>query len=983
MKIYGDLEKRIREIGRGLYGLAGDVPSIFNKRRWMGRLMDHAMKDAEFRLNLFRYIDVLPSLKTSDLIIDLLQAYFSGLPGAPLIIRKGIDRISRGFMPVVASKMIKAGVRSIAGQFIAGEDHHDAIKVLGTLWEDGFAGSIDFLGEEVLSDKEARQYMLRYLQLMETLAPVAAKWNHDALLENDDRDQLPRFEISFKVTSLHSQLDPVNWDGSIASAKESIRPIVATARSTKASLCFDMEQYYCKDLVIETFKQVMEEFGDYPYAGIAIQAYLKESRTDLLGLIAWARKKKRRVSVRLVKGAYHDYETVYNVQKGWPLPVFENKEDTDNNFEVLTRILIENAEFVRPVIATHNIRSISHAIALAEVSNLPNNALEFQMLYGMGEPLCRELKKMGYRIRVYLPVGDLLPGMAYLVRRLLENTSNVSFLRGFFAENRSYDEIIKPPEPKPHRTQEELPVEFRNEPPLDFSKAENREKMREALQSEKEAFGKRYPIHIDGKDIFREEEIVSLNPADPEEIVGRVSSTDRNDAEQAAAAAVEAWDSWRSTAPEDRADFLFKTAAEFRKRRFELAALEVYEVGKTWKDADGDIVEAIDYLEFYGREMIRLGRPVNLGHYPGESNSYFYEPRGICLVISPWNFPLAISTGMVAAALVSGNCVIFKPSGFSPVTGRRLVDAFKDAGLPNGVLQYLPGPGREVGEYLVTHKAVDLIAFTGSKDVGLRLIKLAAETSEGRRNIKKVIAEMGGKNAIIIDETAELDETVKGVLESALGFQGQKCSACSRVITVGDIHDEFLGRLRSAIESLRAGLPEDPATLIGPVIDNSALKKIQNFIEVGKKEASLFFSREVDGKGFFAGPVIFVGVNPSSALAQEEIFGPVIAVIRAQDIDEAIEIANNSQYSLTGGIFSRNPLNINKACQRFAVGNLYINRKITGALVGRQPFGGSGMSGVGSKAGGPDYLLQFMNPRCIAENMMRRGFAPISETGER
>ncbi len=976
MKIYGDLEKRIREVGRGLYGLASDVPSIFNKRRWMGRLMDRAMKDAEFRVNLFRFIDVLPSLKTSDLVVSLLQEYFSGVAGAPLIIRKGIERISNGFMAPVTSRLIKTGVRSLAREFIAGEDRMDALKVLGDLWEDGFASSIDLLGEEVLSDDEAREYTQRYLKLLEALPPAAGRWNEDALLESDNKGPIPRFDISFKVTSLRCQLDPLDWDGSIAGAKESLRPIIVGARDKGASVCFDMEQYYCKDLIIEIFKQTLSEFKDYHNAGIAIQAYLKESRKDLLDLIEWAKENKRRVSVRLVKGAYHDYEVVSNGQRGWPLPVFEDKEETDNNFEGLTRLLLENAEFLRPAIATHNIRSISHAITVGEALNLPKNAFEFQMLYGMGEPLRRELREMGYRVRVYVPVGALLPGMAYLVRRLLENTSNASFLRGFFAENRSFEEIIKPPNPKPPAMSERPPLEFRNEPSVDFSKAENRSKMRGELRSAREAFAKRYPLYIAGEDIFKNKEIISHNPADPEEVVGRVSSADRNDAEQAVAAAGKAWNSWRNTSPSSRADFLFRTAAEFRKRRFELAALEVYEVGKTWKDADGDITEAIDYLEFYGREMIRLGIPAHLGNYPGESNDYFYVPRGICLVISPWNFPLAISTGMVAAALVSGNCVIFKPSSLSPVTGRRLVEAFNDAGLPNGVLQYLPGPGQDVGEHLVTHKAVDLIAFTGSKDVGLRLIKLAAETHDGQRNIKKVLAEMGGKNAIIVDETAELDETVKGVLESALGYQGQKCSACSRVIVVGDIYDEFLGRFRSALNSIRAGFPEDPGTIIGPVIDENALKKIQNFIEEAKKETSLFFSREVDGKGLFTGPVVFVDVNPSSALAQEEIFGPVIAVIRAKHIDEAIDIANNSAYALTGGIFSRSPLNIKRVRERLSVGNLYINRKITGALVGRQPFGGFGMSGIGSKTGGPDYLLQFMNPRCIAENTMRRGFAP-------
>ncbi len=975
----GAPNKRIREIGLELYQSANEVPTIFNKGRWMGRLMDHAMKDEEFKLNLFRYIDVLPSLRTDEQIANLLEEYFSGVKAAPFIIRKGIERISGGIMPFVASRVIKAGVRSLARQFIAGQGSLDALKTIGSLWEDGFASSVDLLGEEVLGDSEAREYIQKYLRIIEALASESGRWRRDAVLENDYRGKIPRFDISCKVTSLYSQLDPLDWEGSVQSTKENLRPIVAAARDAQASLCIDMEQYRTKDLIIEIFKQTLAEFGDYPFAGIALQAYLKESKRDLLGLIEWAKAKRRRISVRLVKGAYWDYEVVSNRQRGWPVPVFETKDETDGNFEELTRILLENTESIRPALATHNIRSISHAIALADALNLPKNDFEFQMLYGMGEPLRRKLRHMGYRVRVYTPVGELIPGMAYLVRRLLENTSNASFLRSFFAERRPFDEIIRPPVPKPSETTEKSLFEFRNEPCADFSKAENRDKMKLALKSVRAHFDGRYPLHIGGEDIFREKEIISLNPADPDAVVGRVSSACRDDADRAVAKARNAFDSWRNVKPSDRAGVLFKAAEEMRKRRFELAALEVFEVGKTWKEADGDVTEAIDYLEYYGREMVRLGRTVHPGDYPGEVNDYFYASKGIGLVISPWNFPLAISTGMVSAALVTGNCVIFKPSSLSPVVGRQFIDAFAGAGLPPGVLQFLPGPGAEVGEYLAAHQGVDFIAFTGSKDVGLRIIRIASEVKPGQRSVKKVIAEMGGKNAIIVDETADLDETIKGVLESAFGYQGQKCSACSRVIVIEGIYDEFLTRLKDAVESIRIGLPEDPGTFMGPLIDEGAVRKINRYVDIGKKEARLFFVKENSVKGFFVGPAIFTGVDPLSPLAQEEIFGPVLSALKAANIDEAIDIANNTAYALTGGVFSRSPLHIRRVRERFRVGNLYINRKITGALVGRQPFGGFRMSGVGSKAGGPDYLLQFMDPGSISENTIRRGFAPFAE----
>jgi RHH-type proline utilization regulon transcriptional repressor/proline dehydrogenase/delta 1-pyrroline-5-carboxylate dehydrogenase len=331
---------------------------------------------------------------------------------------------------------------------------------------------------------------------------------------------------------------------------------------------------------------------------------------------------------------------------------------------------------------------------------------------------------------------------------------------------------------------------------------------------------------------------------------------------------------------------------------------------------------------------------------------------------------------MVSAALVTGNCVIFKPSGLSPVTGRMLVEVFKTAGLPGGVLQFLPGPGEDVGERLVGHPGIDFIAFTGSKDVGLRIIELAGRTAWGQRNIKRVITEMGGKNAVIVDETADLDEAVKGVLESALGYQGQKCSACSRVIVIGDVFQEFSGRFKEAVESVKIGPPEDPSVFMGPAIDKTASDRIKRYIEMGGKEGRTILLRKAEGDGFFVGPAAFTDLSHDSPILRDEIFGPVLVFLRAKDIDEAIEIANDSIYALTGGLFSRSPENIRKVKKEVRVGNLYINRRITGALVGRQPFGGFGMSGVGSKAGGPDYLLQFMNPRSISENTLRKGFVP-------
>ena len=960
-------EERIRGTAFELFSaLKEERPAIFDKKGWTGRIIEWAMRDDDFKIRLLRFTDVLPSLKSDALVLRLFREYFSDITDAPLIVLRGIERLSRSSVaPGIIAAIIKNLVKSLATQFIAGTDAKNALKSLHMLREDGAALSIDLLGKAVVSDIEASQYAKRYLETLEFLPPALAAGQ-------GYQSQGNKIDISLKISSFYSQIEPLNWDGSIEKVKDGLRPVFERATALDASITFDMEHYYHKDLTIAIFKSVLDEYKDFQWAGIALQAYLKDTRGDILSLLNWAKHHDRRIIVRLVKGAYWDYEIAVNRQRGWPVPAFLKKDETDRNYEELTRLLFENTEFVYPAIATHNIRSISNAIVLAEDLNVDEGRFEFQTLYGMGEPVRRALKQRP--VRVYCPVGELIPGMAYMVRRILENTSNESFLRKSFAERMSFEELVRVPDP-----QGDVPGEtgktFRNEPCTDFSKAGNRQKIGDALITVRKKLGGKYPLFIGGKEVFSEIETRSTNPAKPGEIVGRISSASRNDAEESIRQAITAYASWRKTSPESRAGYLFKAAEEMRKRRFELAALEAYEVGKPIMEADSDVAEAIDYLVYYGRQVLDIARPRFLGRYLGEENEYLYEPKGIGVVISPWNFPLAIPAGMASAGIVTGNCVILKPSGLSPVAAWQLVEIFRSAGLPPGVLQYLPGPGAEIGEFMVSHPDVDFIAFTGSKDTGLRIIRLAGDTHQSQANLKRVVAEMGGKNAIIIDETADLDEAINGVLVSALGYQGQKCSACSRVIVLQSIYGDFCERLKEAMNSVKVGPPEDPATFMGPLIDKEALKKVRGYIEKGKEEGKSLLIKEGEEAGYYIGPVIFE-VTPGVTIAREEIFGPVVSVIKAADIDEAIIIVNSTDYALTGGIFSRSPAAIRKVKDAFRVGNLYINRKITGALVGRQPFGGFGMSGIGSKAGGPDYLLQFMNPKTISENTMRKGAAP-------
>jgi RHH-type proline utilization regulon transcriptional repressor/proline dehydrogenase/delta 1-pyrroline-5-carboxylate dehydrogenase len=898
MSNHKSLEDRIREIGEHIYSSSkAEIPSVFDKSRWIGNAVDWAMKDEDFKINLLRFIDVLPALRTDERIVSLLKEYFSDDEEACGIMKWGLKGLpAKGIVSSILGKSIKQNVEAFARQFIAGKDVEDALDFLLSLRNDGLAFGIDILGEVVVSEKEVKGYMDRYLNLLSAINTVVHEWPEDPLLDRDDKGPLSRVSISLKVSSFYSQFDPVDWEGSIENAKNNLRPLFRKAKEINAAITFDMEHYYIKDLTIALFKSMLEEeeFADGPFAGIALQTYLMDAREDLHELINWAKGNRRRISIRLVKGAYWDYEIAVNRQRDWSVPVYLNKEETDLAFEELTSLLLKNTSHISPAIASHNMRSISHAIACAESLGLSMESYEIQMLYGMAEPIRSAVKEMGCRVRIYTPLGELLPGMAYLVRRLLENTSNESFLKRSFVDSLPFDELMKPPEHSDREVKKEKESVFRNEPPLDFSKPESRERMILALKDMRKEFNKKYPLFISGEEVWKDEEITSVNPSNPDEIIGSVSLADKDDADRAVDEAMKAFSEWKNTSAQKRSEYLFKAAEEFRKKRFELAALQVHEVGKSWKEADGDVIEAIDYCNYYGHEMIKLSNSQRLGDYPGEINEYLYEPKGIGVVIAPWNFPLAISAGMVTAGIVSGNCVIYKPSGLSPVTGWNLMEVFRKAGLPEGVLQFVAGHGKEIGGHLVSHPAIDIITFTGSREVGLNIVELAGKTRAGQKNVKKVIAEMGGKNAIIVDETADIDDAVKGTLESALGYQGQKCSACSRIIVIYEVFGEFCDRLKEAMDSMNMGPPEKPGNFLGPLIDNTALQKTRSYISEGENYGKKIFSGNAPEKGYFTGPTLFVDVASDSPLAQEEIFGPVLSILQVKNIDEAIETANHT-----------------------------------------------------------------------------------------
>ncbi|MCS6802325.1 MAG: proline dehydrogenase family protein [Chloroflexota bacterium] len=957
------LDRQVNALAERLAAAGQAANGVLLSPRWFQQqVLERATADPVFRTQLLRFVDVLPALRTPAAVADHVQQYFDRLE-APLVGQVAEWASHATFRPIL-TQLVRLGVIEMARRFIVGESPRAARSRLERLARDGIGHTIDLLGEACLSDAEADAYQRRYLDLLdlltreaERLTPHGPVWEDAAALN-----------ISLKYSAFAPHLEPAAPEAVGEVILRRLRPVLQRAMQHGVFVNVDMEQYRFKNLTHLTFaRQVSEaEFARYPHFGIVVQAYLRDALEDIAWLRALAERRGTPITVRLVKGAYWDEERAVASQYGWPVPVYERKEETDESFERCTDALLDAWPALRPAFGTHNPRSIAQAAVKAQRRGLAKHDLEFQVLYGMAEGIRETLAKDGYRTRVYVPVGAIIPGMAYLVRRLLENTSNQAwFNAGAALRAPSSRAVTSPARPT---------ISFVNAPAARFFAPETRQQMRDALARLR---AERHPLCIGGREVAGRVFEQIRSPSDPARVVGEVAQATPADVETAVAVATAAFPSWRDRPVTARAALLRRAAELMEARRFDLAALMVVESGKPWAEADGDVTEAIDYLRYYADDAERVLAPQTLGSVLGERNLYLAEPRGVAAVIAPWNFPLAIVTGMTSAALVTGNCALVKPAEQSPLIALRFVALLHEAGVPAEVVHCLPGVGETVGRALVEHPEVALIAFTGSSAVGQAIIAAAARPQA--RGFKKVIAEMGGKNALIVDEDADLDLAIAGTLVSAYGFAGQKCSAASRLIVVGSAFRDVVERLVPAVESLVVGPPEDPFTFVPPVISAEAQARITEVIAWGRSHARLLAAAPTPARpGWYVPPVLFGDVPEEGPLAREEIFGPVLALFHVPDFDAALRLAMSVPYALTGGVFSRNPRHLERAAREFRVGNLYLNRKITGAVVGRQPFGGLGISGIGEKAGGPDYLRQFVEPRVVSENTMRHGFVPES-----
>jgi RHH-type transcriptional regulator, proline utilization regulon repressor / proline dehydrogenase / delta 1-pyrroline-5-carboxylate dehydrogenase len=976
------------------------LSQIKDELRLDDKLMAWTMANDGLRVQLFRLIDCLPALQSKAEIARHMQEYLASdaveVPALRSLLNFSTDN-PHSITATAAATTLATTVSTLAKRYICGENLAAATKSIERLRRDRLAFTMDLLGEAVISEVEAQSYLDRYLAMMENLSDRAKNWEIVEQIDRSSGEDLKRVQVSVKLSALYSQFDPLAPIETTAKVSEPARVLLRKAKELGCGIHFDMEQYEFKSLTLQILKQVLTEpeFIDRTDVGITLQGYLRDSERDLHELIEWAKERGRPITVRLVKGAYWDRETIRAHQQGWAVPVFFDKVSTDANYERLIQILLENHQYLYAAIGSHNARSLAKAIAIVQTLNIPSRSFEVQCLYGMGDRFTKAIADMGYRVRVYCPFGELIPGMSYLIRRLLENTANSSFLR-MSNESRELAELVAAPvmtdrdrtyTSAPATTsfdgfvRETLPCKgrassgFVNASDLDYAIASDRDAAHTALEQVRDRFGEIYLPIIDGRTVATENYIESVNPANSTQVVGKIGLASIEQADAAVKSAKSAFTSWKQLSAQRRGDILRQAADLMESQRAELAAWITWEVAKPIRESDAEVSEAIDFCRYYAKEMERLESGVQR-NLPGEDNTYIYQPRGVVVVISPWNFPLAIAMGMSVAAIAAGNPVILKPAEQSSVIGAKIGEILQAAGLPTGVFTYLPAKGSTVGAHLVKHPDVHLIAFTGSQQVGCQIVAEAAILRPNQKHMKRVIAEMGGKNGIIIDESADLDQAVVGVMNSTFGFAGQKCSACSRAIVLAPVYDNFLDRLVAATKSLTVGEAYLPDTKLSAVIDAAAQANIQRYIEQGKETAKLALEMPVPDRGFYVSPTIFSEVAPDSAIAQEEIFGPVLAVIKANNFDEALAIANGTNFALTGGLYSRTPSHIDRAYREFEVGNLYINRGITGALVDRHPFGGFKLSGIGSKAGGRDYLLQFLEPRSITENTQRQGFAP-------
>ena len=957
-----ELETRTRELGVELLRRArGYRPTP--AERAQDRLLLALSRDEELQRRLLGVVDVLSGLwfdgsgrRTQQLLHEYLGHEF---PASPALVRTALRLATWGSWPSpLVARASRIGAGFMAGRFIVKPSRRAIDRVLRSLDGMGRYPSFDLLGEQVLSEHEADGYARRYLGLVRRLAPRAAGLPTPSGVR--------RLQVSLKLSSLTADFNAADPERTLRRVGPRLEQIAMAAREAGVAVTVDAEQYEYRDLGWWIFQAVFgsSSWRDWDGAGLVIQAYLADALDHTREVTAFARQRAP-FQVRLVKGAYWDYEGILAQQRSWPCPVFQQKDATDLCFETVTRELIAAAPAVNLAVASHNLRSHAFAEAVREGAGLPVGAIEHQTLYRTAEGTSRALTLMGWPCRDYVPLGELLPAMAYLARRILENSSQSGFLL-HARLGESEESLLRAPQPleapttaTPATSDEHT---FVNHPPPRLFRAEDRERFAAAYGDVLRASDQVWRLDLGSP---AGAVVDSTDPADGSR-GGRVEFATVAHAQEAIRRARTGLAVWRWTDVTERARILLDAADRMAAERDRLAAWVVREGGKAAAEAYGDVDEAIDFIRFYALQAERL---------PGAG----FHPRGIVAVIPPWNFPLAIPCGMVSAALATGNAVILKPAEETPIVARHLVDLLHGAGVPREALVWLPGEGESVGRALVESPDVGMVAFTGSRAVGEWIFRTCAATLTSDGRPKTALTETGGKNPVIVCADGDLDEAIKGVLRSAFAQANQKCSAASRVFVERPVLKLFLDRLREGAASLQVGPGVDFGTFIPPVISSAAADRIRAAAEVARREGTVVLDAMTGIEGTALGPLIVL-VDPAAAATahttQEEIFGPILAMIPFDTIEEALHSANNVAYGLTAGVYTRSHTTMELVIDGLEAGNVYVNRETVAARVGIEPFGGRKLSGTGPKAGSDEYAWAFVT----RTEQIPRG-VPVAEIG--
>lgn len=998
------LEHRIRQIGRDIFARARRAePSPLRLAWWQRQFLDWVMQDESLKVQLFRFIEAMPQLRGPRAVAAHLRQNLRGerhngrsLP--PLIdVATGYSSDDSVHARAVALAA-QVGSMQMAGQFIAGATPAEAVASILRLRRAGMTFTLDVLGETVLCGADADAFARLYLELIDALSESAPAWPANPLLDAAPFGPLPRVNLSIKLSALSPKFDPLAAERVTEAILGRLRPVLRRAREKGAFVNIDMEHYAVKDLTYDIFMRVMSEpeFRDWDDVGIVNQAYLRDSERDLRRLIAWVRQRGTPITVRLVKGAYWDYETAQAVVRRWPIPVWTDKWRSDRHFERQAGVLLDNHEWTRPALASHNVRSLAAAMAMAEQKGVPPRTLEVQMLYGMGDPLKQALIELGQRVRIYTPFGELMPGMAYFIRRLLENTANEGFLRQSFSEHVPEDVLLAPPGPRPDRRRTPLPqahaydpdeddpmTPFLNEPDTDFTDARVRRHMADVLRTLPR--DERLPAFVAGRRCDGTAWHESRNPALPAEVMTRVAVCTPDMVDDAVRAAQAAQPRWADETPGGRAAILIETAARLRQRRFEFAARLILEAGKTWRDADSEVSAAIDALEFHAREIERLTARPRLRHVPGENNEHDYVPRGVAAAIGGPSRPLAIPAQMLAAALAAGNAVVLNAGLTAAGVAGRLFGLLLDAGLPARVAHLLFGDAT-VSAAIAGHPDISVVASLGTAEQTRHIAAAAhgAATPAGAA-CKRLLLLTKGVNTVIVDENTDLDEAVLGTLASGLTFAGQGPDACSRVVVVGAAYERFRNRLIAAAREFSVGPPEDPSHSMGPLVSDEAMAAARSAVQAAQAAGRVLVERRHDELfartgGFFFGPVVVeVASRPCDAPHGMDCAAPILMLFHAPTLEAAMEMLHEGGPAGVGVFYSRSPENIQHVRRAFRGSALFINRRSTAGIVDRQPIGGARSASCGPPAGGADYLRAFMDVRIVSENVMRHGLTPVEE----